>query len=407
MAASGPTKILLMHSTLAEIGGAETNFWAEVRGMRARGHEVEVFGFTNPTEPDPVEDPASHVCQEPTSQLGRWLAKFTFNVPAYRAIRRVLREFRPDVVHLHMNVKYPVAVLMALRDQHVVQSLHSGGMFCPSGWLIRADDMEVCEGGAGLKCVQHGCISAARLPIHMAMEPVWRGLARRIVGVYTPPSKHLAEMLKSFGFSRVSRLPYFSPVEMGEPRPPSSNHQVLFVGVVIESKGVASLIEAMPKVCEQVPDAKLVVVGDGDRLEACQELARSLGVESSVDFKGRLPNHELAALYSQAQVCAIPSIWLENSPLVAYEAMAAGRPIVGSDRGGIPDLIRTGNCGIVHAAKDSQQIADGIIKLFLDPSLAQELGANGRRYTEEKLTEAAFCEHVERLFGELRGEPVA
>ncbi len=401
MAGTGPWRLLLVHNTLAEIGGAETNFWAEIRAMRGRGHDVRVFGFTSPSEPPPVEDARSIAASEPTTQLGRWLAKFSFALGAYQALRRAVREHRPDVVHLHMNTKYPLAVLMALRGQVVVQSLHSGGMFCPSGWLIHADDMQVCPGGEGLQCIRHGCIPAVRLPAYLFLLGAWRAMARRVVDVYLPPSRHLAEMLRSFRFPRVHRLPYFSPVEMREAGAPPENHRVLFVGVVIPAKGVHSLVRAMPRVVERVADARLVVIGDGESLEECKALADSLGVAKSVDFLGRLPNEQLAEHYADAQVCAIPSVWLENSPLVAYEAMAAGRPIVGSDRGGIPDLIRSADCGVVHKAQDPDEIADGILELLENPERARELGANGRRFTRENLSEAVFCDQLEALWAGL------
>ena len=386
-------RLLLIHNILEEKGGAETHFLSEIASLRAQGHDVSVFGFCDappPESPDEV-----YACAEPRSWFVRKLLKFTFHPGAYLALRRAVRRSRPDAVHLHMNTKYPLAVLAALRGLPVVQTIHSNGLFCPTGWLVHADDLEVCEGGAGIKCVRHGCIPRSSLPIHVSLHVVWQALAKRVVRAFTPPSRHLYEYLQRFGFENVTRLPYFSPVETPEltPLPPASK-QLLYVGVLTRQKGVEYVLAAMPGVLREHPDARLTVIGDGPDSGRLRDIAAQLGIEGQVDFKGRVPNQELAAFYRSARVCVIPSLWLENSPLVAYEAMLAGRPIVGSDRGGIPDLIESSGGGLVFPAKDVDALADSLCKLLGDGELASELGAKGRRYATESLSKQVFFERL-------------
>jgi len=382
-------RILMVHNLLEEKGGAETFFLREVEVLRRAGHEVFTFGFGEEDGGD--EAGAMLQVGEPRRMWLRKLFKFTFHPAAYRALRRFVRTVDPDLVHLHMDTKYPLTVLAALRGRPVIQMFHGGTLLCPTGWLVHADDEEPCEGGAGLKCVRHGCLPAYELPLHVALQRVWQASARRVVTHFTPPSRYLTDYLKRFGFPRVTRLPYFSPVGLpSEPPPPSRSRTILFTGVLTHQKGVEYLVRAVPQVIERHPDAAFVIVGDGHLDQTLRDLARTLGVDGSITFTGRLPNQALEHYYGSARATVIPSMWLENSPLVAYEAMLAGRPIVGSARGGIPDLIEAADCGFVVPPKDPAAIAEALVRLLDDADLADRLGANGRRHAIESLSEEAF-----------------
>ncbi len=396
---AGARRLLMVHNLLEEKGGAETFFLKEVDVLRRAGYEVFVFGFGDEDGGD--ESGPMLRKGEPRSIWLRKVFKFTFHPGVYRALRRYVRRVQPDLIHLHMDTKYPLSVLAALRGHPVIQMFHGGTILCPTGWLVHADDLEPCEGGAGWKCVHHGCVPARQLPFHVGLQWAWQRAARRVVTHFMPPSRYLSEYLRRFGFPLVTRVPYFSPMSVREELPsPAHSETLVYTGVLTHQKGVEFLIRAMPIVLERHPSAELVVVGDGPLAEWLAELAGSLGVADRVHFRGRLPNRELTRIYGAARACVIPSMWLENSPLVAYEAMLAGRPIVGSDRGGIPDLIEAGECGFVVPPKDPAAIAESALRLLEDPELAARLGANGRRHAIQSFSEQVFLDRFGRVIEE-------
>jgi glycosyltransferase involved in cell wall biosynthesis len=387
-------RILLIHNILFEKGGAETHFLSEIELLRGRGFEVHVFGFSDvPIEP--TDETKTFGYAEPRSWVLQKVLKFTFHPGAYRALRHTIERVCPDVIHLHMNTKYPLAVLMALRNMPVVQTIHSNGMFCPTGWLVRADDLQVCPGGAGIQCVRHGCVPVVALPVHVSFQFVWHALARRVVKAFMSPSQHLCRYLEKFGFGPVKWLPNFSPEAAPEYEPiPNESQKILYVGVLTRQKGVEFLLRAMPDVIDVHPGARAVIVGDGPDSERLQTIARELGIEHVVEFTGRIPNRELMAYYRSARVCVIPSLWLENSPIVAYESMLAGRPLVGSDRGGIPDLIERSEGGRVFPAMDSKAMARCLNELLESHELATRLGENARRFALTSLSKQAFLDRL-------------
>jgi len=146
---------------------------------------------------------------------------------------------------------------------------------------------------------------------------------------------------------------------------------VLFVGRLAEKKGVKYLIEAAKDI-----DAKFVIVGDGPLREELEEQARVLG--DKISFFGAKPHSELVTIIASADVFVAPSIVAQDGdkeglPTTIIEAMASGLPVVGSDSGGIKEIIEDGKNGLVVSEKASDEIADAIKKILSDKSLRQEM----------------------------------
>ncbi|MBD5396184.1 MAG: glycosyltransferase family 4 protein [Lachnospiraceae bacterium] len=153
---------------------------------------------------------------------------------------------------------------------------------------------------------------------------------------------------------------------------------VLFVGRLVEIKGVEYLIEAMKSV-----DALLVIVGDGPLKDKLQLKADGLG-KNEVKFLGGKTHEELKNIFASADVFVIPSITAadgakEGFGLVILEAMASGLPVIASNSGGIPQLIQNGINGLLCEEKDIEALSISINKLLNDKQLSQQLVDNGKR----------------------------
>jgi len=151
---------------------------------------------------------------------------------------------------------------------------------------------------------------------------------------------------------------------------------VLFVGRLIPYKGVEVLLEAFGDVLKNVPDATLVIVGQGPLRARLEEKCRARGIEKSVVFAGRAPEGKLADYYRLADVFVLPSIYkTEAFGIVLLEAMACGVPCIGTDVSGTRHVLE--NAGIVVRAADAKALADAIGKVLLDRQLAKRLGQDG------------------------------
>jgi glucosyltransferase len=166
-------------------------------------------------------------------------------------------------------------------------------------------------------------------------------------------------------------------------RPP----RILFVGRLVEKKGVEHLIRAFWRVKAVVPAAELVVVGDGPLRLKLESLAAQLNVQ--VQFLGSLASQRVREELLTARVLCSPSVTAENGdaeglPIVILEAQACGVPVVTSARGGAGEAIVDGSSGYVFEERDVESLSQRLLHLLLDDEVATSMGRAGRRNMEEK-----------------------
>ena len=188
----------------------------------------------------------------------------------------------------------------------------------------------------------------------------------------------------------------------------STSHEqtILFVGRLIEFKGVEYLVRAIPKIRVSYPKAKVLVIGSGPEKARLVKLAEILNVQDSVVFKKEIPQEELPDYYCVADVVVLPSIHTrkgetEGLGVVLLEAMACGVPVVGSNVGGIPDIIKHGETGLLAAEKDPEDLADKILKLVDDKRLRKRVIENGLKLVRENFSWDVIAEKFLQVYREV------
>jgi glycosyltransferase involved in cell wall biosynthesis len=147
---------------------------------------------------------------------------------------------------------------------------------------------------------------------------------------------------------------------------------LLYVGRLLDIKGVDQLLRAMPRVLERHPGIGLLVVGYGEREQALRAEAERLGIGSALRFAGRQPHAEVARSLRGCRVAVLPSIEREDGraegmPTVLLEALACGARVVATATGGIPDVLRHGENGWLCRHRDPQDLAEKILCALDDP----------------------------------------
>ncbi|MCS7209702.1 MAG: glycosyltransferase family 4 protein [Fimbriimonadales bacterium] len=159
---------------------------------------------------------------------------------------------------------------------------------------------------------------------------------------------------------------------------------IFFVGRLVREKGVQVLLQALPMVRAEIPDAKLVIVGGGYRAHL-EEFVRFCHLERAVQFTGFIPDADLLRLYRVVDVAVYPSLY-EPFGIVALEAMAAGTPVVVSDAGGLKEVVRHEETGILTWAGNPESLAWGILRVLHDPAAARRRALNAL-----KTVQRVFC----------------
>lgn len=156
----------------------------------------------------------------------------------------------------------------------------------------------------------------------------------------------------------------------------STPKRILFVGGNMQRKGLPTLIRAAPYVLSVVPDAEFWVVGEDRHIPRMKKLCCSLGVGHAFRFWGWKSGDELLDIYSQADVFTMPSL-VEALGVAFLEAMACGLPVVGTSVGGIPEIIKHGENGLLVEPGNAQQLAQALIQVLKDDNLRKQLIAGG------------------------------
>ncbi|MEU7295404.1 glycosyltransferase family 4 protein [Streptomyces exfoliatus] len=178
---------------------------------------------------------------------------------------------------------------------------------------------------------------------------------------------------------------------------------VVCVSRLVPRKGQDTLIRAMPRILRRVPDAVLLIVGGGPYEKDLRRLAAETGVAGSVRFTGAVPWSELPAHYGAGDVFAMPcrtrrgGLDVEGLGIVYLEASATGLPVVAGDSGGAPDAVLDGETGWVVRGESSEDTADRVTTLLLDPELRARMGERGRAWVEEKWRWDLLAERLKEL----------
>ncbi|MDH4100946.1 MAG: glycosyltransferase [Nitrospirota bacterium] len=147
------------------------------------------------------------------------------------------------------------------------------------------------------------------------------------------------------------------------------------VGRLNRQKGLPVLLQAFKGVLDTVPEARLLVVGEGEELEPLKTMAREMGIEQRVLFPGL--RRDIPAILARTEVFVLPSLW-EGMPNAVLEAMATGRPVVATRVGGVSELMVEGETGVIVPPSDAPALQQAILAMLSNPEQARLMGEKGR-----------------------------
>jgi len=289
---------------------------------------------------------------------------------ALRLARR-LRELGPQIVHIHDSASHAAAGLAARL---------AGG---PKVVVTRRTDFPMRGGWVGrakyeLWCDRLICISEA---VH-----------RRCVEAGL--SKERLAVIPDFVDCR-----HFAP-GAGPPIEREERPTIAAVGRLAREKGHRVLLRAMRRVVQEVPQARLVISGEGGEEALLRRQTEAAGLSSSVQFAGFVP--DVRAVLSGADVFVMPSL-SEGLGGAVLEAMAMGKPTVVSEAGGLPESVVHGETGLVVPAGDAEALAAGVTELLKDRERAREMGRAGRERALAMFDRSRVVERVLALYEEILG----
>ena len=340
--------------------------------LRSKGHDVRVYAmqYSQNIPCESAKSFASEVSFSGGGVKGKINAlKRVFGwgdiVPSFK---RVLDEFKPDVVHLNNIHSYLSPVVAQLAKDFgckVVWTLHDYKLVCPSySCLSKGQNCELCFTGDKRNVLKERCMKGSLVASTIAyLEAVkWnRDALERCTDSFICPSRFMADKMLRGGFSQ-SKLKvlcnFVDPVKydhLSRLSVDSRQDYYCYIGRMSPEKGVASLLEATSKL-----DIPLKLAGDGPQLE---EFRQRYSQCRQIEFLGRVDADTVCDIISHARFMVMPSVCYENNPLGVIESLCAGTPVLGANIGGIPELIDIDRTGQIYTSGDVSSLRQGIVDM--------------------------------------------
>ena len=382
-------RVLLFSSTYApNRGGVETVTGSLARHLIDRGHQVKVITNRYPRSLPSTEmvDGVSvrrrlfpNLVPSPGRRPAPVLVKQILSTPLAAAelawLTRTMKREGPDIVNIHY-LSYPA--LYAL----------------------------VAARAVGIPTVLSFHGSDVALSPYPTTYPFIERWASSLAHASTANSEDLAAyILRNLSLSageKLSVIP-FGIDDWTEGLPSESGREgdfALVAARLVEKKGVDIAIEALAKLPDHENRLRLKIAGDGPLRDSLERLADRLGVADRIDFVGMLTPPALRELIGQCRFVVVPSHW-EAYGVIALEAMIAGRAVIAADGGGITEIVRDGETGIVVAAADAAATAEAMGKLFSSPERAASLGRDGRSRALSEFSWDLAVTRYEQLFTQI------
>jgi glycosyltransferase involved in cell wall biosynthesis len=387
-------------------GGAEAVYLDQQALFAAAGWETAEFAMQHPRN---IESRFSRYFVEEIEfgrdycllQKLRMAAKIIHSPEARRKMGMLLDDFDADVAHVHSvyhHISPSVLPVLSERGVPVVLTAHDLKLLCPAYTMLRdGRPCEECAGSSTIHAFRHRCIKGSgMLSALIALESGihrLQGVYRKHVDRLVAPSKFYRDKFVEYGWpeEQVSYVPNFLVAENFEPRYEPGDYFV-FVGRLSYEKGVDTLVRAAA-----AANAPLRVVGDGPLRQSLQD--QYGGKHASIHFEGFQSGDDLWNLIRGSRALVIPSEWYENAPISVLEAYAAGKPVIGAEIGGIPELIETGETGWLFESGSAEGLAELLGEVMAMPSGdIQEMGRVARNRVESRHSPATYRSNLQAVY---------
>lgn len=272
---------------------------------------------------------------------------------------------------------------------HAYQASHGGG----AAWLVKTFFPKT----KFVLTLQEG----NDLEKQNSVVKFFRTLMIKKADIVTGISIYLADFARSINpKAKVLVIPNGVDMEKFKPTGSPDKNTLITVSRLVPKNGIGDLVKAMEKVGDQIPDAKLIIVGDGPLKESLKFKVKSLKLENQIEFSGRVSYGETPGYLNRASIFVRPSL-SEGLGSAFLEAMASGLAVIGTPVGGIPDFLKDGETGLFCKPRDAGDIADKVIELLKNDELRNKLADNGRKLVREKyswdLIASKYKEIYERI----------
>lgn len=397
-------RILMVNKFLYPNGGSETYIFKLGQQLSKMGHEVQYFGMEHKGRC--VGNKANAYTTDMDFHGGNRFSKITYplktiySFESRKKIRLVLEDFKPDVVHLN-NFSYqltPSIILEIVKwrkqtgdDCRIIFTAHDYNLVCPNHMLknpITQENCEKCLGGHFINCAKGRCIHGSLVKSIVGSVEGYYWKFRKVyksIDCTVCCSQFMKKKMDSNPLFKEKTVALHNFIEPVEWKVPEKKNYVLYFGRLSKEKGIETLLN----VCRSLPDIPFVFAGAGPMEGLVKEV-------KNIKFVGFKTGKDLESLIRGARFSIYPSEWYENCPFSVMESQAFGTPVIGSEIGGIPELIIKDKTGELFSPGDSEELKSKVEKIWNDSYINNQYINNCQNLIFDTID--SYCEKIVEIY---------
>jgi len=322
----------------------------------------------------------------------------------YKEIRSLVAEYKPDVAHVH-NV-FPLlspAVYRGLHDSGVpiVQTIHNFRFLCPNGlFFTKGHVCERCKFGntihsTYLKCYRSSYLASVLYALSIGLH---RGFGTfQLIDHFIALSGFSAHKMIESGLANQDKISVLGNfISENIPVQKSMSNlapYVVYFGRLSQEKDVATLVKAI----DGISNLQLKIAGTGPQKDELKQLVQKLGLQQ-VEFLGYVSGNNKWDLLREATATILPSVCYENLPFAVLESLAVGTPMIASNIGSLPYIIKDSYTGLLFQPGNSDDLRDKIVWIVNHPEEAKNWGKNGQQLIAERYSEDAHYRGLMNIY---------
>lgn len=397
-------KVLMVNKFHYLKGGSEKYYFELADLLRKKGHEVAFFSMKD--EKNKYTDCKEYFVEPIDLNNGSKLKALDviYSKNNKQKMKEALEEFKPDIVHLNnFQRQLSSSIVEAINEKNIpiVFTAHDVQAICPA--IVMLDNnknvCEKCMNGKYINCIKNKCVKNSTLKSVLgAIEGKYyrnkKIYKEKIDYIITPSEFYRKKMIEDgIDENKIEAIHNFINIEDYNIETTNNNY-ALYVGRLSKEKGILKLVEAFSR----LDNRKLYIAGDGPEKNEIERIIKEKNLQNNIKLLGFLKQEEVKKYISEASFVVIPSIWYENCPYSILETQAIGKPVIGANIAGIPELVKDKENGLIYDYDNVDELEKSMKLLFENEKLANEYGENAKKYAKNNYDKEIYYKKINNIY---------
>ena len=389
-------RILLVNKFHYLKGGSEKYYFELGELLKEHGNEVAYFSMEDDKNIKTGDKEYFVKNSDMNSKNITKAFSVIYSKANYKKMKEALKDFKPDIVHINnFQRQLSASIIKAIKEENIpiVFTAHDVQAICPAITMIDNNDSicEKCMHGKYINCIKKKCNKGSTLKsIIGAIE----GYYYRINKIYTKeidfiitPSEFYKTKLIEDGIDKNKITAIHNSIDSEKyDLKTEDDGYALYFGRLSREKGILNLVEAFSMLDEGI----LYIAGKGPEEENIKNIIKNKKLDKRIKMLGFLNSDQMIDVIRKSKFVVVPSIWYENCPYSVLETIAIGKPIIGANMGGIPELVKDNENGLIYEYDNMDDLKEKMELLFKDEELVNKFSNNSKEIMKEKYSRIGY-----------------